>query len=333
MTPLILAIESSCDDTSAAVISGGKVVSNITATQSIHEKYGGVIPELASRKHNIHILPVIEEALQEANVSKMDLDAIAFTRGPGLLGSLLVGVMTAKSMALALDIPLIEVHHMRAHIMAHFIDDPVPEFPFICLTVSGGHTQLVRVDSPENMTLLGTTIDDAAGEAFDKIGKMLGLPYPAGPEIDKLAQKGSPIYEFSKARIPSYDYSFSGLKTSVLYDLKKRLGEDPEFLDHQLENVCASVQTNIVDVLLRRLEQACKDQNITHLALAGGVSANSQLRSSFQEMCKKNGWNGFIPAFQYCTDNAGMIAMTAHFQYLNSDFSDQSVSPKARWGI
>jgi N6-L-threonylcarbamoyladenine synthase len=330
MPPCILAIESSCDDTSAAVIENGRVLSNVIATQVEHEKYGGVIPELASRAHQVSILPTIEDALEKAGRSKEDLDAIAFTRGPGLLGSLLVGVMTAKGLALALDIPLVEVNHMQAHVLSHFIEEPRPDFPFICLTVSGGHTQIVRVDSPYEMTLLGSTIDDAAGEAFDKIGKMLGLDYPAGPEVDRLAQKGKPLFEFSKARIEGYDYSFSGLKTSVLYFLERKMKEDGLFVKNNMADLCASIQVNIVDVLLKKLEQACSDHGIRYVALAGGVSANSHLRFAFFELCKKHGWQAHIPDFQYCTDNAGMVAMAGHFNFERGLLSDQGAIPDPR---
>lgn len=327
---LILAIESSCDDTSAAVLMDGIIASNVTHTQVIHEQYGGVIPELASRAHQSHILPTIQRALQRANVSQDQLDAIAFTRGPGLLGSLLVGVMTAKSMALALNKPLIEVNHMKAHVLAHFIEEPRPEFPFLCLTVSGGHTQLVLVQSPMNMEVIGTTIDDAAGEAFDKTGKMLGLDYPSGPQIDRLARQGNPKFEFSKARIDGLDFSYSGLKTSVLYFLQKKVAKDPEFIEKNRNDLCASIQANIIDTLLDKLKLAADQNHLKHIALAGGVSANSGLRKKFLQLCEENEWQGYIPRIEFCTDNAAMIAMAAHFLYKEGQFADQSVTPEPR---
>ncbi len=327
----ILAIESSCDDTSAAVISNGKICSNIVAGQLIHELYGGVVPELASRAHQQHIVRVVDKAIQVANITKKDLNAIAFTRGPGLLGSLLVGTSFAKAMALALDIPLIEVNHMQAHVLAHFIDEPRPAFPFLCLTVSGGHTQIVLIKDHAIMEILGETQDDAVGEAFDKTAKLLGLPYPGGPLVDKHAQIGNPLaYEFPLSEMPKYNFSFSGIKTSILYFLKKRVAENPNFVAENLNDICASVQHTLVRMVLQKLRRAARELNIKEVAIAGGVSANSGLRKTLYEMGEKEGWNVYIPDFQYCTDNAGMIAMAAHFKYLKNDFSSQDVSPLPR---
>ncbi len=327
----ILAIESSCDDTSAAVISNGKICSNIVAGQLIHELYGGVVPELASRAHQQHIVRVVDKAIQVANITKKDLNAIAFTRGPGLLGSLLVGTSFAKAMALALDIPLIEVNHMQAHVLAHFIDEPRPDFPFLCLTVSGGHTQIVLIKDHAIMEILGETQDDAVGEAFDKTAKLLGLPYPGGPLVDKHAQIGNPLaYEFPLSEMPKYNFSFSGIKTSILCFLKKRVAENPNFVAENLNDICASVQHTLVRMVLQKLRRAARELNIKEVAIAGGVSANSGLRKTLYEMGEKEGWNVYIPDFQYCTDNAGMIAMAAHFKYLKNDFSSQDVSPLPR---
>ncbi|WP_435356690.1 tRNA (adenosine(37)-N6)-threonylcarbamoyltransferase complex transferase subunit TsaD [Emticicia sp. SJ17W-69] len=327
----ILAIESSCDDTSAAVISNGKIGSNIVAGQLIHELYGGVVPELASRAHQQHIVRVVEKAIEVAKITKKELNAIAFTRGPGLLGSLLVGTSFAKAMALALHIPLIEVNHMQAHVLAHFIDEPKPAFPFLCLTVSGGHTQIVLIKDYDQMEVLGETQDDAVGEAFDKTAKLLGLPYPGGPLVDKYAQLGNPLaYEFPLSEMPQYNFSFSGIKTSILYFLKKRVAENPNFIEENLNDICASVQHTLVRMVLQKLRRAARDLNIKEVAIAGGVSANSGLRKTLQEMGEKENWNVYIPAFQYCTDNAGMIAMAAHFKYLKGDFSSQEVSPLPR---
>ncbi len=327
----ILAIESSCDDTSAAVITNGKIRSNIVAGQLIHELYGGVVPELASRAHQQHIVRVVDKALSDANITKKELNAIAFTRGPGLLGSLLVGTSFAKAMALALDIPLIEVNHIQAHVLAHFIDDPKPAFPFLCLTVSGGHTQIVLVKDYDKMEVLGQTMDDAVGEAFDKTAKLLGLPYPGGPLIDKYAQMGNAkAFEFPLAEMPQYQFSFSGIKTSILYFLKKNMQENPNFIEQNLTDICASVQDTLVRMLLQKLRRAARELKIKEIAIAGGVSANSGLRKSLKEMAEKEHWNIYIPDFQYCTDNAGMIAMVAHFKYLKQDFSSQEVSPMPR---
>ncbi len=327
---VILAIESSCDDTSAAIIENGIVLSNKTANQIVHQQYGGVIPELASRQHLLHILPVIDVALNAAGKNLNELDGIAFTRGPGLLGSLIVGVSVAKALALSLDIPLVEVHHMQAHVMAHFAKMPFPEFPFLCLTVSGGHTQIVRVHDYITMDILGTTIDDAAGEAFDKTGKMLGLDYPAGPIIDTLAQKGKPIFKFPEPQVANLDFSFSGLKTSILYFLQREMAQNPQFIAENLNDICCSVQTTIVDILIRKISLASQQTGIKHIGLAGGVSANSQLRATFLEQGVKNQWHTYIPDFEFCTDNAGMIGIAGYYKFLKDDFADQSVSPSPR---
>lgn len=327
---IILAIESSCDDTSAAIIIDGEIKSNRIANQSVHEQYGGVVPELASRAHMANIVPVVKSALEDASVHQKDLTAIGFTRGPGLLGSLIVGVSFAKSLALSLGIPLIEVHHMNAHVLAHFAEDPKPQFPLLCLTVSGGHTQIVQVDDFLDMAILGQTIDDAAGEAFDKTGKMLGLNYPAGPIIDKYAQNGDAIYTFTEPKVDGLNFSFSGLKTSILHFLQKEMKKDDQFITNNMNNICASVQARIVSILLNKLTLAAKKTGITQLAIAGGVSANSSLRNGLINLCNENGWRHFIPAFQYCTDNAGMIAVSAYQKYLAGQFVGQEVTPKAR---
>lgn len=325
MSVIILAIESSCDDTSAAVLKDGVILSNITAGQKVHQAYGGVVPEVASRAHQINIVPTVDQALKEAGVTKADLSAIAFTRGPGLIGSLHVGVCFSKGMALALGIPMIEVHHLRAHVLAHFAEDPKPEFPFLCLTVSGGHTQIVKVSDPYTLEVLGSTIDDAAGEAFDKTGKLLGLDYPAGPLVDQLAQQGEPLYSFTEPKIDGLDFSFSGLKTSILYFLRKKLKENPDFVKENINHICCSVQDRIVSILLNKLEKAALETGIKEVAIAGGVSANSGLRKAFTEMGERLEWKTFIPDFQYCTDNAGMIAVSGYFKYLQEDFAGQDV--------
>ncbi len=330
---IILAIESSCDDTSAAIIVDGTVISNVTATQTIHEQYGGVVPEVASRKHQINIIPVVKAALDNAKIDKTELTAIAVTKGPGLLGSLIVGVSFAKSLSLSLGIPLIDVNHMKAHILAHFAEEPKPSFPFLCLTVSGGHTQIVKITAPLEMEILGTTIDDAAGEAFDKSGKIMGLKYPAGPEIDKLAQKGNAIYKFAEPKVDGLNFSFSGLKTSILYFLKAQLKEDSQFIDKNLNDICASIQYQIVYILIKKLKQAALETGINQISIAGGVSANSGLRKALIEAGKENGWKTYIPAFQYCTDNAGMIAVAAEFSYKEKDFSNLNMVPEARLKI
>lgn len=334
MNPTILAIESSCDETSASVIQNGRVLSNIVATQAIHEQYGGVVPELASRAHQQNIIPVVSQALQKANIAKTQLDAVAFTKGPGLLGALLVGSAFAKSFALGLGLPLIEVNHMEAHILAHFIEDPKPAFPFICLTASGGHTQLVLVSSPLEMEVLGQTTDDAVGEAFDKSAKLLGLPYPGGPLLDKIAQTGNPDrFQFPITDMPGYSYSFSGIKTSILNFVKKNTAADPDFVQQNLADICASIQNALVQTLLKKLVLAAKEQGIKEIAIAGGVSANSGLRAALQAGAKKYGWNVFVPAFEYCTDNAAMIAIAAHYKFLAGEFTDQYVSPDPRLRI
>ncbi|WP_392437540.1 tRNA (adenosine(37)-N6)-threonylcarbamoyltransferase complex transferase subunit TsaD [Cruoricaptor ignavus] len=332
--PIILAIESSCDDTSAAVIRGSEILSNVAATQAIHNDYGGVVPELASRAHQQNIVPVVQQALRQANIGKNDISAIGFTRGPGLLGSLLVGTSFAKSLAMSLSIPLIEVNHLQAHILAHFIADANPEppkFPFLCLTVSGGHTMIVLVKDFFEMEIIGRTTDDAAGEAFDKIGKIFGLDYPAGPIIDRLAKSGTPEFQFGKPKLDGYDYSFSGIKTSVLYFVQKQLKDNPDFIAENLNNLCASVQKAIVEILMEKLEKAAKDLNINEVAIAGGVSANSELRAAMKENQQKLGWEIYIPKFEYTTDNAAMIAMVAQLKFSRRDFADLEVSATARY--
>lgn len=332
----ILAIESSCDDTSAAIVKNDTVLSNIVASQKIHELYGGVVPELASRAHQQHIVLVVQQALKEAKIEKKQLDAIAFTQGPGLVGSLIVGASFAKSMALALNLPLIGVNHMEAHVLAHLINDgsPIPSFPFLCLTISGGHTQIVLVESARKMRVLGQTIDDAAGEAFDKTAKILGLPYPGGPLIDKYAKLGNPkTFEFAKPRIPDLDFSFSGLKTSILYTLQKKQKENLNFIEENLNDICASVQSTISNILFEKLIQAANQHKINEISIAGGVSANSHIRSELERIGKARGWNTYIPKFEYCTDNAAMIGITAYYQYLNQEFVHQDANPLARMPI
>jgi N6-L-threonylcarbamoyladenine synthase len=331
--PIILGIESSCDDTSAAILQGQKILSNIVANQNIHSFYGGVVPELASRAHQQNIIPVVDAAIKKANINKEDISAIAFTKGPGLLGSLLVGSSFAKSFALGMNIPLIAVNHMQGHILSHFIDEgePMPEFPFLCLTVSGGHTQIVRIESASNMQVIGTTIDDAAGEAFDKSAKILGLPYPGGPHIDKHAKKGNiHAFEFGKPKIKELDFSFSGLKTSILYKVQNNLQKNPKFIEENLEDLCASIQYSIVSILINKLKKAIKLTGINQLAIAGGVSANSYLRSELEKLAIEKVYQLYIPKFEYCTDNAAMIAITGYFKYLDKDFVDQSETPSAR---
>ena len=327
----ILAIESSCDDTSASILRDGKILSNCVASQSVHKEYGGVVPEVASRAHQANIVPVVEMAFRKAGVDKKELTAIAFTRGPGLMGSLLVGVSFAKGLALSLDIPMIEVNHIQAHILAHFIDTPQPKFPFLCLTVSGGHTQIVLVEDHLSMKILGTTIDDAAGEASDKTGKLLGLDYPAGPIIDAMAKKGTPVFEFTEPKIANLDFSFSGLKTNILRFLQKNMRQNPNFITENLADICASVQARIVSILLNKLKQAAKETGVHQIAIAGGVSANSGLRLELEQVGTEKGWEVFIPKFEYCTDNAAMIAMTAYYKYQNKEFVGQNISPLARY--
>jgi N6-L-threonylcarbamoyladenine synthase len=327
----ILAIESSCDETSASIIVNGKVLNNIVATQSVHEKYGGVVPELASRAHQENLIPVVHEALSTAGISKKELAAIAVTRGPGLMGSLLVGVSFAKAFAKALDIPLIDVNHMQAHVLAHFIAEPRPNFPFICLTVSGGHTQLVLVKDHLTMELIGETQDDAVGEAFDKTAKLLGLPYPGGPVLDRYAKEGNPkAFTFPVTRMPGLNYSFSGIKTAVLYFLRDRLAENPNFIIENLPDLCASIQYTLVEMLLIKLKEAMKQYGITEVAIAGGVSANSGLRAALSALSLRKGWTLYVPDFEYCTDNAAMIAMAAHFKYLRGDFVGYDIAPLAK---
>lgn len=325
-----LSIESSCDDTSAAVLLENKVLSNVVSSQIEHQKYGGVVPEVASRQHNINIALVVSEALAIAGINKSQLKAISVTQGPGLLGSLLVGVSFAKSLALALDVPLIGVHHMHAHILAHFAEEPYPVFPFICLTVSGGHTQLVIVRDYDMMEVVGQTIDDAAGEAFDKAGKMLGLLYPAGPLIDKYAQLGKPVHDFARPLIGDYDYSFSGFKTSVLYYLKKNVADNPNFIAENLYDLCASIQHAIIAVLEKKLVKLVRDSGIMHIAIAGGVAANSGLKGRLEELAQKYGWKVYIPDLKYCTDNAGMIGVAAYYKLIKGQFADQSLTAEAR---
>ncbi|OEK05314.1 tRNA (adenosine(37)-N6)-threonylcarbamoyltransferase complex transferase subunit TsaD [Roseivirga misakiensis] len=327
----ILAIESSCDETSAAIAVNGKVLNNIIATQSVHENYGGVVPELASRAHQLNIVPVVDQALKGANIDKNELSAVAFTRGPGLMGALLVGASFAKATALALDIPLIEVNHMQAHILAHFIDDPKPKFPFLCLTVSGGHTQIVLVKDFLEMEVVGETQDDAVGEAFDKAAKMLGLGYPGGPMVDRLAQKGNPMrFEFPKTEMPGLSYSFSGIKTGILYFLRDELKKDEKFIEDNMNDLCASIQHTLVSMLLQKLRKAARQYKVDQIAIAGGVSANSGLRNALNDLATQENWQVYIPAFEYCTDNAGMIAMAGHFKYQKQEFVDQSISALPR---
>jgi len=330
----ILAIESSCDETSASVILNGKVLNNIVATQSVHEKYGGVVPELASRAHQENLIPVILEAISTSGISKDKFSAVAFTRGPGLMGSLLVGASFAKAFAYAQKIPLIEVNHMQAHILAHFIEDPTPAFPFICLTVSGGHTQLVLVKDYLEMEVIGETQDDAVGEAFDKTAKLLGLSYPGGPLIDKYAALGNPkAFQFPITRMPGLNYSFSGIKTAVLYFLRDQLKENSQFIEENLPDLCASIQYSLIEMLLIKLKDAVKQHGVKEIAIAGGVSANSGLRKTLSELAEKKGWNLYVPKFEYCTDNAAMIAMAAHFKYLKGEFSSMDVTPLAKMKI
>lgn len=334
MSPILLAIESSCDETSASIIQHGKVLNNVIASQSIHQKYGGVVPELASRAHQQNILMVVNECLTTSGISKEELNAIAFTRGPGLMGSLLVGVSFAKGMAWSLGLPLIEVNHMEAHVLAHFIDDPKPVFPFLCLTVSGGHTQIVLVEDYLRMKVIGETQDDAVGEAFDKAAKMMGIPYPGGPLIDQYAKKGNPnAYKFSETSMPGLDFSFSGIKTSLLYFLRDQKKLDPMFVEKNRDDICASLQRSLVDMLLQKLKKASKETGIRQVAIAGGVSANSGLRAGLKKMSDELGWTIFIPEFQYCTDNAAMIAMAAHYKYLNNEFCTLDVAPIAYMAI
>lgn len=327
----LLAIESSCDETSASVLVNGKILSNVIYTQKIHEQYGGVVPESASRLHIKHILPVVHEALLQSGVQKHQLQAVAYTQSPGLIGSLLVGSSFAKGFAQALGIPTIAVNHMQAHVLSNLIEHPEIRFPFLCLTVSGGHTQIVVCRSPLNMEVIGETIDDAAGEAFDKAAKMLGLPYPGGPLIDRYAKEGNPkAFTFAKPQIPELNFSFSGLKTSILYFLQNKKNENPQFVEQHLSDLCASIQQTIIDILMKKMLSAVKQTGITQVCMAGGVSANSGLRNALLDYGKRYRWQTHIPAFQYCTDNAGMIAITAYYKFLAGDFSDLSKAASAR---
>jgi len=333
---IILGIESSCDDTSASVIRDGIMLSNVIASQAVHASFGGVVPELASRAHQLNIIPVVHEALKRAGIDKTELSAIAFTRGPGLLGSLLVGTSFAKGLAQSLNIPLIDVNHLQAHVLAHFIsegkpDEHRPEFPFLCLLVSGGNSQIVMVKTYDNMEVIGQTIDDAAGEAFDKCAKVMGLPYPGGPHIDRLAKEGNPkAFTFNKPHIPEYNYSFSGLKTSFLYLLRDKIKENPDFVKENLNDLCASIQATVVEILMDKLRKAAFDLNIRHIAVAGGVSANSALRQAFLDHGTKYGWEVYIPPFAFTTDNAAMIAITGNFKYQHADFCSIDQVPFAR---
>lgn len=330
----ILGIESSCDDTAAAVLYNGKILSNVVATQEIHQKYGGVVPELASRAHQQNIVPVIHEALKEAGINKKDLSAIAFTQGPGLMGSLLVGASFAKSLSLGLNIPLLDVNHMQAHILAHFIEEEgfeKPKFPFLALTISGGHTQIVKVLNYFEMEVIGQTLDDAVGEAFDKSAKILGLPYPGGPLVDKYAQQGNPeAFPFPKPKVGDLNFSFSGLKTSILYFVQKEVKKNPDFVKENMEDICASIQHTIIKILMDKLKKAVKKTGINQIAIGGGVSANSGIRKTLKEAEEKYQWKTFIPKFEYTTDNAAMIAIAGHYKFLNGDFADMSISAKAR---
>ena len=331
----ILAIESSCDDTSAAILCNNRVLSNIVANQEIHQEYGGVVPELASRAHQQNIVPVVHQALAKANIDKKQLSAIAFTRGPGLLGSLLVGTSFAKSLALGLNIPLIAVNHMQAHILAHFIKDgnkEMPCFPFLALTISGGHTQIVRVTDYFDMEVLGESLDDAVGEAFDKSAKLLGLPYPGGPLIDTYAQAGNPkAFTFPKPKVNGLNFSFSGLKTSILYFIQRNTKLNPNFVEEHLKDICASIQNVIAEILMDKLKQASKETGITEIAIGGGVSANSEIRKRIKEAEEDLGWTTHIPKFEYCTDNAAMIGIVGYIKYLEQDFSEQDIAAKARF--
>lgn len=328
---LILAIESSCDDTAASLIRNGIILTNKVATQGIHEQYGGVVPELAGRAHQQNIVPVVDIALNNAGVKLQELSAIAFTKGPGLMGSLMVGCSFAKSLAQSLQIPLIGINHMEAHVLAHFIENPKPSFPFLCLTVSGGHTQIVKMTDYFTSEIIGKTIDDAAGEAFDKAAKLLQLPYPGGPLIDKFAVLGNPeSFSFPQPNIPNLDYSFSGLKTSILYFLQKKMKENPQFINEELNNLCASIQHTFIKHLMKKLIAASIQTGIKEISLAGGVSANTGLRFALENEGKNRGWNTYIPAFEYCTDNAAMIAMAAYLKFLNGDFESLNTAPFAR---
>ncbi|MEO1261520.1 MAG: tRNA (adenosine(37)-N6)-threonylcarbamoyltransferase complex transferase subunit TsaD [Bacteroidota bacterium] len=333
MDTIILGIESSCDDTAAAVLKNGVVLSNCVANQEIHRLYGGVVPEVASRAHQENIIPVVDQALLKAGVKKDEISAVAFTRGPGLIGSLIVGTSFSKAFAMSLGIPIIEVNHMQAHVLAHFAEDPKPSFPFLCLTVSGGHTQIVRVKNYLDMEVIGQTLDDAAGEAFDKAGKMMGLDYPAGPIIDKMANEGTPSFPFPEPQVKGLNFSFSGLKTAILYFLRDKVQENPNFITENLPDISASIQDRIVTILLKKLRKASRQTGIKEIAIAGGVSANSGLRRGLEEMGKKEGWRTYIPRFEFCTDNAAMIAVTGYYKYMKGEFASQDISPVARMNI
>lgn len=332
--PLILGIESSCDDTSAAILKNETILSNLIAGQEVHRIYGGVVPELASRAHMQNILPVVDSAIKKAGITLQDLDAIAFTKGPGLMGSLVVGTSFAKSLALALDIPLIDVNHMHGHVLAHFIDDedkPKPAFPFICMTVSGGHTQLVLVKDYLDMEIVGTTLDDAVGEAFDKAAKMVGFEYPGGPLVDKFAKEGDPLrFKFARPRVDGYNFSFSGLKTSILYFLQAEEKKNPNFIEENKADLCASIQYTIIEILMKQLKRVAKDLGISEIAIAGGVSANSGLRAALADYGKRHGWNTYIPRFEYCTDNAAMIAIAGRYMFEKGMFADQAIVAQPR---
>ncbi|MBD5196137.1 MAG: tRNA (adenosine(37)-N6)-threonylcarbamoyltransferase complex transferase subunit TsaD [Bacteroidales bacterium] len=335
MSVIILGIESSCDDTSAAVIADGLLRSNVIAGQKVHEAYGGVVPELASRAHQQNIVPVVSEAIRQAGIDKKDISAIAYTRGPGLLGSLLVGTSFAKGLAIGLDIPLVDVNHLHAHVLSHFIKneetDKVPEFPFLCLLISGGNSQIILVKSMDEMEILGKTIDDAAGEAFDKCAKVMGLPYPGGPHIDRYAAEGNPeAFTFSKPHIPDLDYSFSGLKTSFLYTIRDKVKENPDFIKENIADLCASLQKTIIDILLNKLQKAIKQTGVRHVAIGGGVSANSGVRKAVEELCRKMNVTPWIPQRSFTTDNAAMVAIAGYYKYLNKEFSDLALPPFAR---
>lgn len=331
MSITILAIESSCDETSASVCREGVILSNYIANQKVHEQYGGVVPELASRAHMQNIVPVVDVALKQANIALSEVDAVAFTHAPGLIGSLLVGSQFAKSLALALNKPLLAIHHMQAHVLANLIPERRPSFPFLCLTVSGGHTQIVVANSPSGLKVIGETLDDAAGEAFDKSAKLLGLPYPGGPLIDRYAKEGDPKrFAFAEPHIPELDFSFSGLKTSILYFLQKEVRANPGFIGENLPDLCASIQERIITILLKKYKKAALQTGIRELCIAGGVSANSGLRKAFEQMCQENGWNSFVPPFEYCTDNAAMIAITAYYKFREGQSTPLSVSASAR---
>tara|TARA_R100001369_G_scaffold37724_1_gene63163 strand:- start:1746 stop:2771 length:1026 start_codon:yes stop_codon:yes gene_type:complete len=336
-TIYILAIESSCDDTSAAVLCGNRTLSNIVATQKIHEEYGGVVPELASRAHQQNIVPVVHQALAKANIDKKQLSAIAFTRGPGLMGSLLVGTSFAKSLSLGLGIPLIQVNHMQAHILSHFIEEEnykMPSFPFLAMTISGGHTQIVLVKDYFDMEILGESLDDAVGEAYDKSAKILGLPYPGGPLVDKYAQLGNPrAFPFPKPKVDGLNFSFSGLKTSILYFIQRETKNNPNFIAENLNDICASIQYTIINILMDKIKKAAKQTGITQIAIGGGVSANSGIRQALKKAEEKWGWNTYIPKFEYCTDNAAMIGIVGYLKYKEMDFVDQSITAKARYVI